>query len=240
VDELHTLHLGVFQDYVLTVLWACIEEDIWGARAGKPQEQHCLESALKLKGLLFSWYASEKRDRDRPVYELADFTLATIGTVGRPSLSAKAAESGTLLRFALWMAERNCALLQRGAALVAAGRGLVGYLDLTRSRPMRFEARDRQMLADTLLKFLGSREAAGIPFKPKTHLCCHLVRDAAVHGNPCRTGTWVDESLNARLAEVCKGASRAVWAERVLSSFAHEAGPTARAAEQQKKKARRA
>ena len=236
------MHLGVFQDYILAVLWFCIDDDIWGARGHQPEQQHRFQAALALKAMLMKWYKEERRrNPGRPLYELGDFSLKTMGSHDKPALvGVKAAESGTLLRFAVSLAEEYRHRLARGGALVAAGRGLVKYLDATRQAPLRLPAAKRQALTDGLVECMANRVSAGVPFKPKLHLCTHIPKDAKSFGDPCATGTWVDEGLNSKLAAVCASARSAVWSERVLGTFAHSAGPTARAAESRGEKQRNA
>ena len=38
--ELHCLHLGVFADYVNTVFWACIDEDVFMLKAQQCKGKH--------------------------------------------------------------------------------------------------------------------------------------------------------------------------------------------------------
>eukprot|EP00974_Lingulodinium_polyedra_P041822 4015936-Lingulodinium_polyedra.AAC.1 len=62
------------------------------------------------------------------------------------------------------------------------------------------------------------------------HLCLHLVVDIGRFGNPLCTGTWLDEGLNMKLASVSRSAYSHVWSRRVLATFNHPHGPTAKAA----------
>ena len=180
-----------------------------------------------------------QQDPDTPLYELQDITLGMLGTRDNPSLKAKAAESGTLLRFATELARQHRDQLPRGEALVSAGEALMLYMRATRTAPLRMPPANRQMLADAIVGFNAVREDAGIDFKPKMHLCCQLIRDAAFFGNPRCTGTWLDEGLNSKLAAVCASAHALVWSQRVISSFQHILGPGARASESLQKRKRR-
>ena len=182
VDEMHTLHLGIFQDYILGVFWACIRADVWMLlkESEELSDQYYQEAALVLKADLFSWYKREKREHpDRPLYEMADFGLSFIGSLQRPHLHAKAAESGSLLRFASHLAHRHMAVLPHGRALVEAGLGLIAYLDATRQAPWRLDATARRDLTAGLVTSLRRREDAGVAWKPKAHLCTHMPKDAS-------------------------------------------------------------
>jgi hypothetical protein len=241
VDELHTMHLGCFQDYVLAVFWHALECDVWDVRKHLPEEAYVQKAVLLLRGELFAWYKAEKlRNPGRPLYELADLQVSMLGTAAKRNLHAKAAESGTLAAFAFAFAQKHQSLLTRGSALVNCGLGLMQYMDITRASPLRMTDSDRQAIADALIRFLNFREAAGVEWKPKVHLACHFVADAGFFGNPLLTGTWLDEGLNAQLAAVCKSAHAAVWSQRVLASFGHQAGPAVRAATLASKKRARA
>lgn len=237
VDELHTLHLGIFQDFVLAALWQIIEQDVFGERGGLSEDAYTAKVALVLRSRLFGWYRMEKKKNPaKPLYELADFGLATIGSKDKPALAAKAAESGTLVAWARSLVAQYRHQLPRGPALAHCGDALVEYMEATRAASLRMSARQRQATADALCKFLHFREEAGIAWKPKAHLASHMIADCVRFGNPVWTGTWLDEGLNKDLAAVCKTAHTLVWSRRVLASFAHVAGPSARLAAQMAKR----
>ena len=101
IDELHTVRLGVFKNFVVFVFNAAIKNDIFEVRsaslAARPQM-----SVERLEADLLAWY---RRDRvanpDRPQYPLQNFTVGTLGTRGAPgSLSTLAAETRTLVYYA--------------------------------------------------------------------------------------------------------------------------------------------
>ena len=239
VDELHTMHLGVFQDYILAVFWQAIAADVWHIKGGLPEESYRLLMVNRLRAEITRWYQQQKAMYpDKPVYELKDFRVSTLGTSDRPALHAKAAESGSLLGFAVSFAQIHKAALPRGPALTAAGEALLRYMTVTRSAPLRMTVGHRQDLSDAIVRYVSLADDAGIIWKPKQHLMVHILRDAAFFGNPMCTGTWLDESLNNQLAAVCRTAHSAVWSMRVLSTMGHAAGPAAQAAASAAKKPR--
>jgi hypothetical protein len=204
---------------------------MWGVRGHLPEEAYLAQASLLLRADLFVWYRQQRVDKpDRPLHEMADLSLTMLGTRDRKALHAKAAESGTLLYFAFDFAVRHSAVLACGSALVDCGRGLVQYMEVTRSSPLRMSASARQGLAESIVRYLVYRDDAGVEWKPKAHLSSHVVHDGGHFGNPLCTGTWLDEGLNAQLAMVCRTAHAAVWSQRVLASFGHKVGPAARAA----------
>ena len=224
------MQLGISQDYILDVCWQAFEADVWGVRGHLPEEAYLALASLRLRADLFVWYRRQRIDHPgRPVYELGDLQLSMLGSRGHRALHAKAAESGTLLYFAVDYAELHSASLACGDALVNCGLGLRQYMEVTRSSPLRMDAAARQGLADSILRYLTYRDDAGVEWKPKAHLSSHIVHDGGRFGNPLCTGTWLDEGLNAQLAAVCRSSHAAVWSQRVLASFGHQAGPAAHA-----------
>jgi hypothetical protein len=56
VDEMHCLHLGVFQVYILTVIWASIDANAWGVGDGLSDDALGAASALRIRHDLSLWY----------------------------------------------------------------------------------------------------------------------------------------------------------------------------------------
>ena len=150
-----------------------------------------------------------------------------MGTNDKPRCHAKAAESGLLLRWSLWLVRKYGTVLPNSADLIASGEALVEYLNITRMERGNLTLHRRQQLTDTCITYLQRREAAGVTFLPKTNLMIHLCVDAGEFGNPIDTGCWVDESLNQELRGIAADAHALVWRRRVLSTLSHERGPVA-------------
>ncbi len=98
IDEVHTLHLGLFADYVLAVFWSVFDRDPWKLRrASESDESYLPKACLRLRACLFDWYKQRRRaDPIKPMYDLGHVELSMLGTKASPSLTAKAGESGTL------------------------------------------------------------------------------------------------------------------------------------------------
>ena len=76
VDEMHTMHLGVYSIFISHCLWAIIAANVWTFDGGK--EQVHVMGAHRIRHELFAWYKRTKRaDPENPVYELVDFVLKT-------------------------------------------------------------------------------------------------------------------------------------------------------------------
>jgi len=113
VDELHTLHLRIFQNYILFVAWACLRSNVFELHA-ENKDALIAKGILRLRGDLWEWYKVQKRTNpSRPLYELTDFTKATIGSDMNGPLRAKAAESGTLLFFVRSWLDDSLAYLRK-------------------------------------------------------------------------------------------------------------------------------
>ena len=239
VDELHTMHLGVFQDFIGAAMWALINSEALDVRdaAQVTAEEHATMAVQLLRGELMQWYKRQRATNPgRPCYELQDLTVGMLGSKSKPTMKAKAGECGTMLYFSADMVEKHKDKLARGAFLVTAGRALVRYMEITRNAGLRLSEDDHKGLMACAVEFLSVREQAGICWKPKMHLMLHMLWQSAQFGNPRILGNWVDEGLNMTLASVARSSHLAVWSRRIMATFAHSAGPTAKAAKPKKKR----
>lgn len=236
VDELHTLHSGEFQHYTLHVMWECINYDVLGIRGNKPQDQYHQDVVAVIRGDMQTFYRQMKTEHpDKRVYEIAVFSSFTIGSPIKPKRQAKAAESGSLMLFASHLAVAHRNVIPNGTALVRAGRALQTYLNVTSNSDSWMLTQDENCELWTALEvYLVHTAHAGIHWKPKRHLMIHLIQNVEKFGNPRQTATWLDESLNRDLAKVAKASHTFVWSRRIISSFAHIIGSTARMSKKQK------
>ena len=120
-DEMHTLFLGVFQLYILALSWAVLEDNVYRmGGAGRMRDQLGIE---RFRVDLAAWYSAERRARPKtPLYELGSFDLTTIGSSrDKWTLHAKAAQTGTLLKFAVEQARRFRGSLASGEAFATTG-----------------------------------------------------------------------------------------------------------------------
>ena len=83
------------------------------------------------------WYKKEKAARTRLIYEMPDFSIKNLGSTDSRELETKAAESGTLLFFAIDMIEKHKARMSNPTPLLQAGKALREYMDITRSQGLR-------------------------------------------------------------------------------------------------------
>ena len=230
IDEMHTLHLGVFSNFVSAALWEAIRSDcLVMGRSSMRKETADLKACAALRQDLFRWYKAEfRRDKKKPLYKLDDLPISLLGDIGLQAMKAKAGETGTLLDFATDFVSRHVDRLPHGKALLTAGKALQQYMSITRNSPGQLKPSQRQLLMDAALSFLAVRASAGIHWKPKMHLMLHLVFQTGRYGNPMGVATWVDEGLNRCLRDTARTAHSRVWIRRVLATFRSELGPTAR------------
>eukprot|EP00974_Lingulodinium_polyedra_P052859 5081479-Lingulodinium_polyedra.AAC.1 len=71
-DEMHTLFLGVFQNYILAVFWQVLLADAYGLGAGLPEAVRLHRGADRLGVDLANWYQKQRSDNpNAPLYELS-------------------------------------------------------------------------------------------------------------------------------------------------------------------------
>ena len=207
-EEMHTAHLGVFLDFNVTVMWQVLESGVLHPRGNLAEDAYFEVACLHLRSELFAFYSREKQNKTgRPIYELSDFRLSMLGDKVNPIMTGvKAAESGTLVLFCAYLAKKFSDKLPGGRALADCGEALCGYLDATRSEPLKMSKHGQRRMCKCILRFVSLREKALVPWKPKVHLFLHFISDSRRFGNPLHTAAWVDEGLNMRLASVCSKA----------------------------------
>ena len=160
-------------------------------------------------------------------HEMPDFSIKTLGSRDSREIEAKAAESGTLLFFAIGMIEKHKARMSNPTPLLEAGKALREYMDITRSHGLRLPTAAHDRLSPRTPVSCTPVNPRGSHGNPKVHLAVHLELSAGQFGNPRLLGNWIDESDNRKLSLVASTAAAPIWHKRILSAFAHEAGPSA-------------
>ena len=166
VDEMHTLHQSVFPTYILAVLWGILEAGCYepAMRLGKLPGQQ--QTMLRIRSDLMTWYRVQREKHpEKPLYSVDDFVLADVGTYEKPVLRFKAAQTGTLVPFALSLAQKFRGTLPNGDALVRAGSALVKYLEVTRSNGSNLVLSAMQAIRGLVEKqksLLGSKRTSSL------------------------------------------------------------------------------
>ena len=222
-DEMHCMHLGVFSTFLGSCFWQCIEADVFSLGARGLPDSHVHEmSAQRIEADYKEWFSrATKADPDVPLYKLPDFKLEVLGPRSNPGFHAKAAQTGTAIRYIADFMKRYQGKVKGGEVLCALAACLEQYMIITRRSPKKVDFRTKQQLMNTMFRYLSLREAGGISWIPKLHLSLHMIDQSTEFGNPLNRGTWVDEGLNKCLRDVSASSHALVWHRRVLATMAH-------------------
>ena len=147
-DVLHTMHLGIMQVYILAVLWALFEIDVFQTWIGG-MEERVLASAQILQGELFKWYV--KRSKTFPNEKLTHINTlkaSMFGSGPQGPLKTKAAETFGLLLFVLDLLEEHKDKLSKGDILFECGKELLKVLQIMKSSGDVFTEKQYQDLLE--------------------------------------------------------------------------------------------
>ena len=99
------------------------------------------------------------------------------------------------------------------------GKSLVKIIDTMGVAGRVMTTMEHQTLHDNYMHVARFWKEAGLKFKPKMHAFAHLVHNVPYSGNPIFLMTFLDESKNRVLAEICRSAHRQVFEYRVLAYY---------------------
>ena len=212
IDTLHTLYLGALQKYVQAVCWNAIDSDVF--HVGGPKSA-CIELTTSyIENDMKEWY----KTCNIPVMNRVNHLKPSmLGNDLRRDLKLKAAETGTLVPWAVDFSRRHRATLSRGGALKVAGEALVAYMDLLRAAPKDVPLRTCQELLDLCLRHLSLCELAGIHLVPKHHMWVHLTLRLRWFGNARLHACFLDESLNLTVANCAAASHRSQWERGIFA-----------------------
>lgn len=217
VDKLHTMYLGICQDFGGAAMWACINADIYALGQGRSREDMDSLTVLQLRADLMSYYKQRRKQDPTPITEVENLTLPMLGTRRSPTLKLKGLETKGFVGFAVHLLRRfKPSLGARGGQLLAAGEALMELFEVLAANGVVLDTPAVQRLHDVAKKYLRMSELAGVRQKPKAHLFAHMVSRCAVQGNPDAYATMPDESFNGIVAKMARSAHRLVWEARVL------------------------
>jgi hypothetical protein len=214
LDTLHTLYLGIFMFYCHAVVMSVFRANLFGCTGS--------EKAKELGNLevFFSSYKKWCHDNSIPLsYQLNQLNLGMIGEPHKPGLKTKAAETGVLMRFCVYLCREHKAKFvgDEGEALLAAGEALETYMQLIRTSPFKVPVADCRQLLFLCLRFLRIMQRFGTKDMPKGHLFVHVTKRVRRCGNPRFYSTFWDEGLNLTLANVASSSHRNNWHETVFT-----------------------
>ena len=197
VDLLHTVYLGVLQRYVQGVMWGAIDSNIWGVDGNRSAVIEQTISSLEVD--IKRWYIRSVIPTSSRVNHIK---TSMLGTDAKRELKLKAAETGTLVPWAVDFSTRYRNALLNGAQLKAAGETLVEYMSLLKASPLHVPEDTCQTLLDLALRHLTLCKAAHIDMVPKHHNWVHMTLRLRFYGNARTWATFLDESLNLLLANM--------------------------------------
>ena len=140
--------------------------------------------------------------------------------VKHPCMKTKGMETRLLVQFAYALASEHVGRLGRaGPHLVGAGAELLSVYALMHGHGADMGPVATNNLVESGLRHLGQYKQAGCHLVPKHHAFVHLLQQVHVHGNPRVYTTYMDESLNGKLASVGRHANVKRLAETLLRKF---------------------
>ena len=151
-------------------------------------------------------------------YQIKSLTVGMVGTNGRPGMKTKAAETGTLVRWACVFCGPGQPgnRLRLGDLLHAAGECLVEYANILKTSSFNIEWDSCNRLLFLLIRHYTLMEETGQEQMPKAHLMAHLTTRIPEQGNPRYYSTFTDETLNLTLAGMASSSHRTTWEEGVF------------------------
>ena len=132
----------------------------------------------------------------------------------------KAAETGSLLPWALALLRERGDGVHCQHELLVAGAALERWLDITRTSGPVLTPALCQELRDCCQRCLVNSSRAAVHPVPKTHFFGHLSMEARRMGNPKLYSCFLDESLNQVLRSIAESSHRAHQEERIFTHFA--------------------
>ncbi len=187
VDEMHTMHLGLYNFYVAFVFHHLIAQDVFQVGGGSQEHKRALAVA-RLRSELWDFYRERALTHPgEPDYRIADLYPAMISEFG---ITTKAAETSGLLPFAVKMVARYPGLRNQ-PSLLGAGIALLKYHKVTRNSPRRLSPSQRQ---DSLCQtsFVNRKHVSG----------------ASAHtADPCGSRAVAPNPLKESLSWKCESAA---------------------------------
>jgi hypothetical protein len=125
IDNLHTMALGIYKNFVTFALWSCLRGDIYQVGQMYADVEKDEISVLRMASELKRFYKEFKRGNPHaPLSEIGDLDLKVLGSRASPSLHAKGAETEGLLAFVVFVLRLHSHILPSGGLLLAAAEAL--------------------------------------------------------------------------------------------------------------------
>ena len=203
---LHTVDLGVAQRACGHSMLCLLRNNVFNLRndtlLGRMQA-----GALHMRRALRKHYRAFAKSKPNAlrVSRLQAFTLHKLGSLQRPCLKAKGAQSRAAVWFCRDMLRKHAAVCgQEGELLQEACNSLCAYYDLLKKEPRKMTLRAKLHLFGQCVSHVQAYKAAGGHLVAKHHGFIHLTRSILTSGNPRFTSTYEDEHENGVCASICK------------------------------------
>ena len=186
VDALHSLYMGPVMRTAAAAIWRVLLLNPWGHQGPKSQKLDL--GVRRLRAQLLSWSEAQ----GIPAGErFNDLTLKMLGSENEMSenhptcthpggeLNVKAAESATLLLWAMNLLQEYVDDVPFGHELLGAGENLLEFLDIMRAEDDVLTVAAQKKLVGLMQGHLLLCERAWLHYTPKHHMCCHLAARTA-------------------------------------------------------------
>lgn len=222
IDIMHTIWLGVAQDWIACVLWMLLLGNCFGLNASLTEEELVHMGTTRLRADIMNWYSDQRAlGTSSDFTPLEDLPVSLLGEKTKQKFKAKAAETKTILPFIIRFLRVHFAIapIEKATVLLAAGEALMSFCRVISATPVRPRVSDCQSMLDEAIKFFRFCQRGNVAMKPKHHLMLHMPKKALTNGHPNLWATWMDETLNRLAASIGAVAHRMVWPLRVLAFF---------------------
>ncbi|CAE7032303.1 unnamed protein product [Symbiodinium sp. CCMP2592] len=229
VDVLHTWHYGPMSTFIAHSLRHLLRSPVYRPSASDLDKEEADKLALlTLRAELWSYYKRRRENDEDGMWRKKGtevWNLSLTMLAGK-YLKAKAAETHGLLGFVVDRLEKHAHVLLSAEHantcdfLLRAGRAAMDFDAVMANGPRAIDERFCGMLFDHYNRFICLCERAGVALLPKCHMMYHMIQRAVQKGNPRMYSTYIDESLNGLIAQICRSVHRRGWALEVYRKLA--------------------
>ena len=216
IDLLHCWHLGPLADFIGMALWYILDNKLLFDDIPWLDSAHCHKLGLmQIKSRLTADYRHRRQIDEawsKKGGRIWNLTLKMLGKPSDPSLSAKGAETLSLLEFTIAELERlmpKIRLLSEskcfvGGCLAAAGKAANQFEAILHDSPRNMPLDARVKLFNAYMQFFSLFIRSGGSAKPKFHMMLHCIKRTANLPNPLFYHNYRDESLNGVIAKIAR------------------------------------
>ena len=225
LDKLHMIDLGLICRWISSSIWEILLSDGFLTKSGN-KDTLLRVGLMHLRHKMFVWYKTNRQPKkSNQRDELQNITLGMLGEEKSPNFTqVKAAEARNLVKFVISILEETFEHLPENSAalLLGSGKALANFLDLLdKTKERHMNNQQLQEAFDTgarhLLLFHKYWGDAGL--WPKHHLFTHLLRRMPAQGNCKYYQTYLDESLNGKIAAIAASCHMSTFGPLIFKKF---------------------